>query len=134
MGQGRQATVPLAPVVLTAVVLTAVVLASCDSSGSVPSGSGKAPPDTRYATTVTSSGPVNPAAIPLGDGYVSTSPKVGFVDSCISSFPNIGGATVVGPWINEAKKPETRQKRITKATEMLGARRAEEVARAKKKF
>jgi uncharacterized protein YdeI (YjbR/CyaY-like superfamily) len=36
-------------------------------------------------------------------------------------------------WINEAKKPETRQKRIAKAVEMITAKRAEEEARAIKK-
>ena len=35
-------------------------------------------------------------------------------------------------WINEAKKPETRQKRITKAVQTIEAKRTEE-ARAKKK-
>ncbi len=59
---------------------------------------------TRYATTVPSRGPVNPAAIPLGDGYVSTTPKVGYVDSCITSFPSTGGASVDGPWIDETTK------------------------------
>jgi hypothetical protein len=57
-----------------------------------------------YATTPTSSGIVNPAAIPLGDGYVSTTPKVGYVDSCTTSFPSTGGASVEGPWIDKAKK------------------------------
>jgi hypothetical protein len=57
-----------------------------------------------FATTVTSKGAINPAAIPLGDGYVSTSPKVGYVDSCMTSFGGIGGAQVVGPWINTRKK------------------------------
>jgi len=36
-------------------------------------------------------------------------------------------------WISEAKKPETRQKRIAKAVEMITAKRAEEEARAIKK-
>ena len=36
-------------------------------------------------------------------------------------------------WIAEAKKPETRQKRIAKAVQMIGAKRTEEEARAKKK-
>lgn len=48
--------------------------------------------------------PVNPAAIPLGDGNVSTTPKVGYVDSCQTTFPSSGGAQVVGPWINTASK------------------------------
>ena len=53
------------------------LLASCTALGAA--GSGPAP---HYATTVTSSGPINAAAIPLGDGYLSTTPKVGYVDSC----------------------------------------------------
>lgn len=57
-----------------------------------------------YATTVTSTGRINPAAIPLGDGYVSTSPKLGYVYSCQTSFPSVGGAQAVGPWINTAAK------------------------------
>jgi uncharacterized protein YdeI (YjbR/CyaY-like superfamily) len=36
-------------------------------------------------------------------------------------------------WIAEAKKPETRQKRIAKAVQMIAAKRAEEESRAKKK-
>jgi uncharacterized protein YdeI (YjbR/CyaY-like superfamily) len=36
-------------------------------------------------------------------------------------------------WIVEAKKPETRQKRIEKAVQMIGTKRTEEEARAKKK-
>jgi hypothetical protein len=57
-----------------------------------------------YATTPTSPGIVNPAAIPLGDGYVSTTPKVGYVDSCVTQFPSTGGASVEGPWIEKARK------------------------------
>lgn len=60
--------------------------------------------NTRYASTPTSSGVVNPAAIPLGDGYVSSSPKVGYVDSCIPHFGGIGGAQVEGPWIDNTTK------------------------------
>ena len=36
-------------------------------------------------------------------------------------------------WINEAKKTETRQKRIAKAVQTIGAKRIEEEERAKKK-
>jgi hypothetical protein len=57
-----------------------------------------------YATTPTSTGIVNPAAIPLGDGYLSTTPKVGYVDSCITQFPSTGGASVDGPWIDTNRK------------------------------
>ena len=48
--------------------------------------------------------PVDPTALPLGDGSVSTSPKVGNVDACQTRFGNIGGAQAVGPWINTAAK------------------------------
>jgi hypothetical protein len=59
---------------------------------------------TPYATSPTAPGPINPKAIPLGDGYVSTTPKIGYVDSCITSFGGIGGAEVDGPWIDAAAK------------------------------
>jgi uncharacterized protein YdeI (YjbR/CyaY-like superfamily) len=36
-------------------------------------------------------------------------------------------------WINEAKKPETRQNRIAKAVQLISAKCAEEAARAKKR-
>jgi hypothetical protein len=67
-------------------------------------GASTAGPAPQYATTVTSSGPIDTAAIPLGDGYRSTTPKVGYVDSCQTSFPPAGGATVAGPWINTKNK------------------------------
>lgn len=35
-------------------------------------------------------------------------------------------------WINEAKRPETRQARIAKAVQMISAKRGEEEARARK--
>ena len=58
------------------------------------------------STTQTSSNipdainPINPAAIPLGTGNVSTSPKVGYVDFCsytgkVAAEPNL-------PWINQS--------------------------------
>ena len=48
--------------------------------------------------------PINPSAIPLGDGKLSSSPEIGYVDSCITNFPASGGATADGPWINQANK------------------------------
>ena len=55
------------------------------------------------AARVSSATPVDPAAIPLGDGHVSTSPKVGSVDSCQTSFGG-GGSQAAGPWINSTAK------------------------------
>lgn len=44
---------------------------------------------------------VHRAAIPLGDGRVATVPRVGYVDSCTTSFRG-GGAQHDGPWIDHA--------------------------------
>lgn len=88
-----------------AAIAGATVLAGCGGTamiarGKTAVGSGAA---ARYATTPTSAGIVNPKAIPLGDGYVSSAPKVGYVDSCVTSFnPNAGGSQVDGPWIDTA--------------------------------
>jgi hypothetical protein len=59
---------------------------------------------TQYAMTPTSAGAIDLTAVPLGDGYVSTTPKVGYVDSCITSFSSTGGAAVDGPWIDTTNK------------------------------
>ena len=75
-----------------AAVAALSLLASCTALGAA--GSGPAP---HYATTVTSSGPINAAAIPLGDGYLSTTPKVGYVDSCPRRSRPTGGASVRRP-------------------------------------
>lgn len=42
---------------------------------------------------------LNPKALPLGDGKVSSSPKVGYVYSCIQNFKQ-GGAQHIGNWIH----------------------------------
>jgi hypothetical protein len=70
---------------------------------------------TRYAATPTSRGPINPAAIPLGDGYRSSTPKVGYVDSCITSFPSVGGAQSEGPWIDTKTRTWDSQTKIAVA-------------------
>ena len=49
-------------------------------------------------------------ALPLGDGLVSTSPRIGYVFSCQTTFGQ-GGASATGPWIqgatwNPTLKPE----------------------------
>ncbi len=53
--------------------------------------------------TNTWKGTVDPTAIPLGDGKVSTTPKAGYVDSCTTNF-NGGGAQHAGSWINSGAK------------------------------
>lgn len=44
--------------------------------------------------------PANAAALPLDDHDVSTVPKAGYVDSCVTTFAGGRGARVTGPWIN----------------------------------
>lgn len=44
----------------------------------------------------------DPSALPLGDGKLSQSPKVGWIWACHTD-PQAGGAQRVGPWINSAR-------------------------------
>jgi len=44
-------------------------------------------------------GAIDPTAIPLGDGKISTSPQIGYVFSCNTRFRG-GGARHAGSWIN----------------------------------
>lgn len=83
-----------------ACLAVAGLMGGCGGAVAAVSGVASSAHSTRYAPTPTSVGVVNPAAVPLGDGYVSSTPKVGYVDSCIQHFPTIGGAQVEGPWIN----------------------------------
>ncbi len=81
--------------------IAVLALAGCGGVAAIATGASSH--TTVYATTPTSPGPINPAAVPLGDGYVSTTPKVGYVDSCVTHFGSIGGARTDGPWINATK-------------------------------
>jgi hypothetical protein len=83
---------------VTAAICVGLAAAACGAVAGAGLGAGP------YARTPTSAGAVDPAAIPLGDGYVSTTPKVGYVDSCQTQFGGIGGAQNVGPWIDESAK------------------------------
>jgi hypothetical protein len=66
----------------------------------------------RYAKTPTSPGALNPRAVPLGDGYVSSRPKVGYVDSCTTQFGG-GGSQTEGPWINSKAKTWNYETKLT---------------------
>jgi hypothetical protein len=80
----------------------------CACAAVVAAGSRAAP----YATTPTAPGPIDLAAVPLGDGYVSTTPRVGYVDSCITRFGAAGGADVDGPWIDTQTKTWDEQTKL----------------------
>lgn len=56
------------------------------------------------AATGSSSSGVNVHALPLGDSHVTTVPKLGYVDSCVTQFSSGEGAQVNGPWINTSRK------------------------------
>jgi len=70
---------------------------STAGSTTTAAGSGTASVGSGVTTWVGS--PVSQTAIPLGDGKVSTSPKVGDEDSCTLSFRG-GGARSNPPWID----------------------------------
>jgi YHYH protein len=91
-----------------AVVAAGALIAGCGSAAVAATHDAS----TRYASTPTSPGPVNPNAIPLGDGYVSTTPRVGYVDSCVTNFGGIGGARTDGPWINTKTKTWSEKTKI----------------------
>ncbi len=89
-------------------VLAAMLLVSCGSDGS--SSSSRPTPSSTTTSAPTSGGEnawkgpaVSPTAIPLGDGKVSTDPRVGDVDSCTTNFRR-GGAAHTGDWIDDATK------------------------------
>jgi YHYH protein len=86
---------------LTLAVAGVVMLGGAALAG-VAGGAPRAPRP-HWATSVTSKGPINPAAIPLGDGHVTTSPTVGSIDSCTTAFGG-GGADASVPWIDETSK------------------------------
>ncbi len=99
------------PAVPATVALVALLATACGSGSTASSTSTSASSSTtaagpsHQATTVTSTGYINPAAVPLGDGHVSSTPEVGYVDSCVTNFSSAaGGAQVDGPWIDTSTK------------------------------
>jgi hypothetical protein len=87
-----------------ALILAAAVLGGCGSAAAVATQHPGAGTPNAHATSPASAGSINPRAVPLGDGYVSTTPRAGYVDSCITHFGAEGGAQASGPWIDTASK------------------------------
>jgi YHYH protein len=48
---------------------------------------------------VAAGNPLDPTRLPIGDGKISSSAKIGSVFSCQTTFPPVGGAFKDGPWI-----------------------------------
>lgn len=64
-----------------------------------------------YANIPNAINPINPAAIPLGTGKVSTTPQVGYVDFCRYTAGSVGAEPTNLPWIDNANNtwnPETK--------------------------
>lgn len=70
----------------------------------------------QQTTMVSSSEAIGPQAIPLGDGKVSSSPKVGYVYACDTNFRG-GGADHAGDWISD--NTWDKSKKITVAGEVF---------------
>ncbi len=91
----------------------AALLAGCSTTStttttatatSVPAATPTAAP-TMSTTSTTSISAINLKQIPLGDGKITTSLKVGYIDSCVIAFnPNRGGAFKDGPWIDTSNQ------------------------------
>src|SRR5690242_3929974 len=80
-----------------------VTLAACTSG----SGAGLPTAATTAAassvTTGAATAAVSQQVLPLGDGHVGSTARVGYVDACQTSFPpGGGGAFRDGPWIHGA--------------------------------
>jgi hypothetical protein len=82
------------------VLVAAILVGGCGAgAGAVVVSSTSRGSAAASATSLASAGKIDPRALPLGDGYVSTTPKVGYVDSCTRMF-GAGGAENAVPWIN----------------------------------
>lgn len=79
-----------------AVVLTfGSMLSACSAqSGSSTHASVSSSSTSKPTTTAVPRAAINPAAIPIGDGRVSSSPQVGHIDSCTTAFRGGGAAHV----------------------------------------
>ena len=64
---------------------------------------------------------VDPHAIPLGDGKVSSAPRAGYVYSCMTNFRG-GGAQHAGDWIRGSTWDETRKIAVQGAVSWPDAR------------
>jgi hypothetical protein len=75
-----------------------VATAAAKAKGSKATGANR----TVLVTDNTWTDATDPAAIPLGDGNVVTTPEAGHLDSCQTSFPSGAGATSSGSWLDSA--------------------------------
>jgi hypothetical protein len=86
--------------------LLMMAVVGCGAAGDAAGGPGAganpaapASPTVASTTHPVAGGAVSLSALPLGDGKVDTTPNVGYVDACQTTFGG-GGAQVNGPWIH----------------------------------
>ena len=80
-----------------------LLLAACSSTAVAAQGATTTQGQQMQVSSVESDG-IDRTKLPIGDGKYSTSPKVGYVFSCITNFvnPNQAGARATGAWYNAA--------------------------------
>jgi hypothetical protein len=88
------------------------------------------------AAAATALAAVDPEAVPLGDGRISSAPKAGHVFSCRTIVAGAGGAHAAGPWIDEAAGTWNRAAKLSVrgAVKWPQARYATRVAGSKRTF
>jgi hypothetical protein len=96
-GRGGSAPTTSAQTATTGTTGTTTTIGATTTTGST-GGTGTTGAAGSGVTTWAGS-PVGPSAIPLGDGKVTTSPRVGYIYSCTNQFRG-GGARGSGPWID----------------------------------
>jgi len=95
---------PLARLLISCVATALASLSSACGGATSPS------PATTDSTALHGAGVPELTALPLGDGNISTSPRVGYVYSCQTTFGNNGAPGGTAPWIvgstwNQIAKP-----------------------------
>jgi hypothetical protein len=77
-------------------------MASCGENNDGNSSAVTEQPATTTGSDAVATGGVGLTALPIGDGHISTQPRIDNVYSCQTEFnENAGGAQADGPWISE---------------------------------
>lgn len=113
---------PARAVVALVVVASSITLAACTGAvGMASSGTSTSSKTSRSASSGATVGsgvttwpgsPISETSIPLGDGKLSTSPKVGYEDTCTENFRGGGGRSTL-PWINTSAHTWNSKKKIS---------------------
>lgn len=85
------------------ILVLGMLVTACSSTAAAAQGAATAQGGQARVSSVESDG-IDLTKLPIGDGKYSTSPKVGYVFSCITNFvnPNQAGARATGAWYNAA--------------------------------